>query len=190
MIHIKKHIYGNTLCDCSADNQIGFELISNVNSLNKLLEYYCQKCLQIYNSEKTMNDNKLLNGFNDGLHSSSGVGGKPSAFGLSEQIGEIRKQIDADNLYELRKDIVLPNGYYKAGEIRNKLEWEKLFPNSFQFSNHEWFIPLAEIKPESRLDAETKIIDKVFSDRGLFSMSYKQAARECIEQWKKAVNWH
>ncbi len=89
-------------------------------------------------------------------------------------------------MYELKKDISTPNGYFRAGEQRTQEDWEKEFPNCFAFHSREWFIDLIEKQePESEIDELWEIVNTVFDKMELKSISYKNAAKKCIEEYIK-----
>lgn len=89
-------------------------------------------------------------------------------------------------MYELKKDISTPSAYFRAGEQRTKEEWEKEFPDCFAFHSNEWFIDLTEkTKPAREVDELWKIVNEVFDKMELRSISYKNAAKKCIELYIK-----
>ncbi len=85
-------------------------------------------------------------------------------------------------MFELKKDICTPNSYIKAGVKKTKEEWEKLYPHCFS-AQEEWFIDLnnyEEKKDEPKIIWD--IIDRIFTEKGLSSISYKQASvKACME---------
>lgn len=92
-----------------------------------------------------------------------------------------------DANFELRKDINTPNGYIRAGTRKTKAQWEVLFPESFTWGDHyEWFIDCSKpvTEPYER-SVEEQIVHDVFQSRGLQSISYKEAAIGCIDQYKR-----
>jgi hypothetical protein len=96
----------------------------------------------------------------------------------------------ADTEFELKKDVVMPNGYIKAGEIKKKSDWERLFPKSFHYGFNEWFIPVKQDAVPSSDTACDNIVNKVFAEKGLYSLAYKQAAKECIKIYNETINWY
>jgi hypothetical protein len=92
-----------------------------------------------------------------------------------------------EQLFELKKDVTTPGGYFRAGIQKTRPEWEKFFPGSFDriiLTGDEWFIDLSKPLPvPDPLPLTTQIVDEVFAERGLRSISYKQAAQECIERY-------
>lgn len=86
-------------------------------------------------------------------------------------------------MLELRKDINLPGQYYRAGQQETKDEWLKLFPHLyFQGDWDEWFIDTAK-EPDEPRDVIEKLVNEVLEKYGLRSISYKQAAAECVRKY-------
>lgn len=91
----------------------------------------------------------------------------------------------ADKLYELRRDIWTPVMYIKAGAQKTEAEWkDKLGEFNIQWESM-WFIDLENEKDTRPIDELKELIDDVFKNRGLSSLSYKDAAREVAELWLK-----
>lgn len=92
-------------------------------------------------------------------------------------------------IYELKQDIRLPGAYIRAGERKSKAQWEASFPNAFRWGENdwkEWFIDLSEGKKIiSASPTIIEIVNTVFERRNLHSLSYKDAAIECIAEYKK-----
>jgi hypothetical protein len=90
-------------------------------------------------------------------------------------------------LLELRKDIKLPNGYYRAGQRLSKQEWEKLYPGTFiNYGNcSEWFINLSEEQKKPVGRYPNVIVNQVFEEMELRSISYNQAAVEACSRYEK-----
>ena len=100
----------------------------------------------------------------------------------------------SDTIFELKKDVSTPDRYMKAGIQKTKADWEEIFPKAFIFNNSEWFIDMTPIEPfdydaANGISPERRvmmtIVDDVFAKRELCSMSYKDAAIEAIEIYKK-----
>jgi hypothetical protein len=90
-----------------------------------------------------------------------------------------------DEMYELRKDIFTPSGYIRAGVKKTSREWEAIFPICNCSGNTEWFIDIQN-KPVEFFDApEAVIVNYIFNKHGLASISYKQAALECLSKYKR-----
>ena len=87
--------------------------------------------------------------------------------------------------YELKKDISTPNGYIRAGVVHTESEWQELYPKCSCYGNSEWFISLDKSSIQVDSSIEDTIIKDVFSRLGLRSISYKQAALECMMMYKK-----
>lgn len=89
-------------------------------------------------------------------------------------------------IYELKKDISTPSIYMQAGIRKTEEEWEAAFPDSFAFcANSEWFIDVTTPMDEHQQHTmELEIVNSVFTKRGLKSLSYKEAAHECLKQYK------
>ncbi len=90
-------------------------------------------------------------------------------------------------MFELKKDINTPDLYKRAGTKATREEWEKIFPKAFQFGdrNDEWFIDLSIKKDdtEQRQDLARDVVHDIFEKRGLYSISYKQAAMLCCHEY-------
>ncbi len=99
-------------------------------------------------------------------------------------------------MFELKKDINTPEMYKRAGTKATKEEWEKIFPKAFQFGdmNEEWFIDLS-IKQDDTEQKENlvwDVVNEVFEKNGLHSISYKQAAAKCCQEYfrkAKSLNY-
>ncbi len=86
--------------------------------------------------------------------------------------------------YELRKDISTPDSYLRAGLRKTKSEWLLDFPKAFIFHSNEWFIEVTEYSDKPNTNSiESIIVDRVFAEFGLRSMSYKEAAIKCIHEY-------
>ena len=86
-------------------------------------------------------------------------------------------------LYELRKDVDIPGNYWRAGLQKTEKEWIEIFhmyPLHFQWCQ-DWFLCLTPPDPE-KTDRVREIVKEVFSDKGLKSISYKEAAEECVHK--------
>jgi hypothetical protein len=64
-------------------------------------------------------------------------------------------------------------------------QWkDRLGDFSIRWSS-EWFIDLDEKKDENPVDELNELINSVFSENGLNSISYKEASRVVAETWLK-----
>lgn len=106
------------------------------------------------------------------------------------------KEGELFKMFELKKDINTPDCYKRAGTKATREEWEKIFPNAFQFGdrNEEWFIDLS-IKVDDTEQKENlvwDVVNEVFEKNGLHSISYKQAAVKCCQEYfrkAKSLNY-
>ena len=87
-------------------------------------------------------------------------------------------------MYELKKDIQTPSRFIPAGEKRSQADWEVEFPNAFLFKkNNEWFTEVGSKQTSN--DQMDAIIDTIFDNEGLHSMTYKAAAKKAIIEYVK-----
>ena len=92
-------------------------------------------------------------------------------------------------IYELRKDVLMPGQYFRAGEMKTLWEWERAFGPILDPDIREWFFDVEEAKkfvPEPHL--KIAVINEVFQAAGLNSFAYKNAAHDCIDEYLKRVN--
>lgn len=98
-----------------------------------------------------------------------------------------------ETIFELKKDISTPQSYMRAGIQKTKAEWEELFPRAFVFNNNEWFIDMTPVEEfdydeANGISKEKRkimyIVDHVFKEHDLSSMSYREAAILAIEKFK------
>ena len=90
-----------------------------------------------------------------------------------------------EKLYELRQDIWTPAYYIRAGKRASESQWkEKLGEFNIQWAN-EWFIDIEKNEHARPIDELRELINSVFSEKNLYSISYKEAAREVAELWLK-----
>ena len=90
----------------------------------------------------------------------------------------------SEQILELRKDILFPGLYIRAGKQKTKMQWEKIFPDAFQHgSNNEWFIDIYHYETP-QIDLEQKIVNEMFKHHGLHSISYNQIAVKCIKKYQ------
>lgn len=83
-------------------------------------------------------------------------------------------------MLELKRDIITPNSYMRAGVKKTKEEWEKLFPHC-SVNLNDWFVSDSDEKINDN-DLAWHIVDAIFEENGLTSIAYKQAAvKACIE---------
>lgn len=85
-------------------------------------------------------------------------------------------------LYELKKDIVGPHQYIRAGHRKSSQEWLATFPQ-LRMKDGEWDDWFIEVKAPPAPDPKDIIagtINNVFSRHGLHSVSYKDACKEVV----------
>lgn len=98
----------------------------------------------------------------------------------------------SEQLFELRKDIQSPDRYIRAGARKTKEEWLKLYPhcNKFVSGFDDWFIDLSVEAKIDESDIEWRIVDEVFTDKGLISISYKEAAIKFMREFNRVGDKH
>lgn len=90
--------------------------------------------------------------------------------------------MEATDILELKKDIVLPGQYIKAGTQRTREDWLERFPKIADWDWKDWFINLSELPPPAKeVDLKRQVVNELFDAHGLHSVSYKAAAVEAIE---------
>ncbi len=82
----------------------------------------------------------------------------------------------AHKIYELKKDIVLPGGYYRAGTKKTAKQWQKEFGKITLDKEPEWFIDISKAQDKQEPSMLNAIIDEIFKQHGLYSITYKEAA--------------
>jgi hypothetical protein len=87
--------------------------------------------------------------------------------------------------YELRKDVQMPNGFWRAGIRKTAEEWNELWPNAIPtWGNNEWFIRIDPNVPNplpDPVDMPVRIVTGMFKAHQLHSITYKQVAiKACI----------
>lgn len=91
-------------------------------------------------------------------------------------------------LYELKRDIWTPSIYIRAGFRKTEAEWKERLGEFDMKLASDWFIDVDKNEAERPIDELKELIDAVFSEKGLNSISYKEAAREiadiCLKQNK------
>lgn len=85
--------------------------------------------------------------------------------------------------YELKKDVTTPGNFWRAGIRKTEKEWREIFDFVNIQWESEWFIDLSVAQEEAPKDELRDIINSVFKDKGLHSITYKEAAREIAEKW-------
>lgn len=89
-------------------------------------------------------------------------------------------------MYELIKDVFVPGAYYRAGTQHTQAEWIAIFPTAFKNGDgSNFFIDLSSPIKKEEQDIITDIISEVFGRAGLHSISYREAARECMLKYKE-----
>ncbi len=94
-------------------------------------------------------------------------------------------QPQPSDLLELRKDISMPNKYQRAGFTATAALWEQDFPGCTGLMWREWFINLSEPKSEIQTDPIRDTVREVFTNRGLKSLSYMDAACDAIKAYQE-----
>jgi len=87
-------------------------------------------------------------------------------------------------LYELKQDASIPTGYWRAGKKLSEKRWREIFniPENSPFSwFSDWFIDLTPT-PSEEIDRIKEIVNQVFTDLNLHSISYKEAAEICVRK--------
>jgi hypothetical protein len=89
---------------------------------------------------------------------------------------------------QLKKDVKIPGRYFRAGETGTLEQWETIFAAKILKSDiDEWFIDMNKIKQPEKQETLTKIINEVFESHGLYSMSYKHAAKVVALKYAELV---
>lgn len=91
------------------------------------------------------------------------------------------------NMFELKKDIKMPGHYYRAGQQQTKEEWLQIFPDGFDFDWRDWFIDLKALEDSQYqpINLIQELVNEIFDRKGLHSISYRQTACICVEQYLK-----
>jgi len=94
-----------------------------------------------------------------------------------------------ERMYELKKDVWTPGGYWRAGQKRPESEWRKEFNITGPFHwAKDWFLDLTPPEVQEK-DTVKEIVKMVFEKHDLHSISYKEAAEEacrmCLIELKK-----
>jgi hypothetical protein len=90
-----------------------------------------------------------------------------------------------NKIYELRRDIWTPALYIKAGFRKTEAEWkERLGDFNIKWQS-DWFIDIEKEATQKPKDKLKILIDAVFEEKGLYSLTYKDAARQIAEAWLK-----
>lgn len=90
-----------------------------------------------------------------------------------------------DKLYELRKDAWTPSGFWRAGIKHTQAEWQKEFNDPNLTMWNDWFIKESIENEPALRDRLYKLVNDVFEKKGLYSISYKEAACEVAQIWLK-----
>lgn len=88
-------------------------------------------------------------------------------------------------IYELRKDVWTPAGFWKAGSKATEKGWINAFGDFHICWASEWFIDLSKYEEPDTTDELRELVNKVFERKGLNSITYKDAAQEVAELWLK-----
>lgn len=70
--------------------------------------------------------------------------------------------------------------YIKAGTQKTLEQWEQKLGKINKYDISEWFYDLSKPQPEPERDEIRDVINEVFDQHGLLSITYKQAAREVV----------
>ena len=92
--------------------------------------------------------------------------------------------MNEEKLYELRKDVNMPGYYVRAGAKKTEAQWRAEFhlhPDQPFDWFKEWFIDLTQPIKEQQ-DRIKEIVDDEFYRQGLFSLSYKEAAKTIVRR--------
>lgn len=93
-------------------------------------------------------------------------------------------KLNPDDRLELKRDIQMPDRYYRAGTTKTRAEWLDLFPKIGDWNWNDWFFNLSDLPPQTLdVDLMGTVINQVFEKHNLHSISYKQATREAIERY-------
>lgn len=93
--------------------------------------------------------------------------------------------MSTEKLYELKRDIWTPAFFIRAGFRKTEAEWkERLGEFNMKWSD-DWFIDCSKIEEGARVDELYELVKTVFHEKGLYSITYKEAAQEVAELWLK-----
>lgn len=103
--------------------------------------------------------------------------------------------MEKEKIYELSKDINVEGlMYIRAGKRGTEQYWKSIFPNiiNIQYNHKDWFIDVEEHEKRMAEIAQKKtkeedIVAAVFNEKGLLSISYKEAAVHCLKLYKKML---
>lgn len=90
-----------------------------------------------------------------------------------------------EKIYELKRDIWTPAYFIRAGFRKTELEWKECLGEFNMEWSSDWFIDIQKQEEERPIDELKELIDAVFDEKNLNSISYKEAAREVAELWLK-----
>lgn len=90
-----------------------------------------------------------------------------------------------EKIYELKQDIWTPAYYIRAGFRKTEKKWKEILGDFNMQWASEWFIDLEKREEEKPIDELNKLINSIFAEKGLNSISYKEAAKEVAELWLK-----
>lgn len=90
-----------------------------------------------------------------------------------------------DKIYELRQDINTPAFYIRAGKRATEAQWKERLGDFCIRWCSEWFWDTSIKEDPMEVDKLKELIDAVFEENGLRSISYKEAARKVAELWLK-----
>lgn len=93
-----------------------------------------------------------------------------------------------DGLYELKKDVSTPSGYWRAGKRHTLKQWELAFGKISEFSMDEWFIDLEiRMSPTYQRPDIKEIIEDEFERANLHSITYKECAEKVALRYAAAI---
>lgn len=90
-----------------------------------------------------------------------------------------------DKLYELRQDISTPGFYIRAGKRATEAQWKERLGDFNMKWCSEWFWDTSIKEEEKEVDKLNELVDEIFAEKGLRSISYKEAARLIADLWLK-----
>lgn len=102
--------------------------------------------------------------------------------------------LDKSKLYELKKDISSPRGYWRAGIRKTLTDWETDMGGEISdWSANEWFYRVEELEAQEKetgKDIIENLTNEIFSHLGLHSISYKEAANAVtLQALERYTDW-
>lgn len=90
-----------------------------------------------------------------------------------------------EKVYELKKDIWTPAFFIRAGFRKTEKEWKERLGDFEMKWASDWFFDPSEKAEQQQINELNELIEAVFMEKGLNSISYKEAAKEVAEIWLK-----